>query len=322
MWDFSLSRAFGLMMQTSPYVLFRIVVYVGIALAYVIVTGVGAGTGYGIGGFWGPDARASGSIWGGLLGFGLTAGVLYLLREYILYIVKAGHIAVLVALLDQDGLPEGKGQVNYGAQIVRERFGQASALFGLDQLIKGVIRAITGVVEGVAMILPIPGLDNLARLFRAFLKVAVGFVDEVILAYAIRTQSQNPWESAETALVLYGQNYRAMLKNAAWLAIIIYGLSFLIFLFLLAPAIALVYFMPGAWGASGVVFALIFAWAFKAALLEPFAVACMMQVFFSVAEGQTPDPEWKSRLSGLTNKFQKLQEKAGKHMGRATARPE
>ncbi|WP_299478447.1 hypothetical protein [uncultured Roseibium sp.] len=310
MWDFDFSRAVGLMVRTFPYLIFRVIVYGGIAVAYVVVTGFGAGIGYGLGWFGGPDSQAGFAFWGGLIGFGLTATAIYLLREYLLYTVKAGHIAVLVELMDDRELPDGQGQVAYGASVVKERFVQSSALFGLDQLVKGVIRAISGVVEGVASILPIPGLNGLVSLFRAFMKVAVGFVDEVILAHAIRTLSDNAWASAREALVLYGQNYQAMLKNAAFIALFTYIIAILVFLFMLAPAAGLVYLMPGSWSAGGLVFAIIFAWAVKAAVLEPLAITLMMQVFFKVTEGQTPNPEWDAKLSQMSDKFVEIKDKA------------
>jgi len=310
MWDFEFARAVGLMVRTFPYVLFRIVVYGGMAVAYVVVTGAGAGVGYGVGWFGGPDSQAGFAFWGGLIGFGLTAGVIYFLREYLLYTVKAGHIAVLVELMDGKDLPDGQGQVAYGAGVVKERFVQSSVLFGLDQLVKGVIRAITGLVEGIAAILPIPGLNGLVSLLRAFLKVAVGFVDEVILAHAFRTRSENAWESAREALVLYGQNYQAMLKNAAFIALFTYILAFVVFLVMLAPAAAVVYLMPGSWSAGGLVFALVFAWAVKAAVLEPLAITLMMQAFFKVTAGQVPNPEWDARLSELSGKFREIKERA------------
>ena len=321
MWDFDFSRAVGLMVRTFPYLIFRVIVYGGIAVAYVVVTGFGAGIGYGLGWFGGPDSQAGFAFWGGLIGFGLTATVIYLLREYLLYTVKAGHIAVLVELMDGKDLPDGQGQVAYGASVVKERFVQSSALFGLDQLVKGVIRAISGFVEGIASVLPIPGLNGLVSLFRAFMKVAVGFVDEVILAHAIRTRSDNAWASAREALVLYGQNYQAMLKNAAFIALFTYIIAILVFLFMLAPAAGLVYLMPGSWSAGGLVFAIIFAWAVKAAVLEPLAITLMMQVFFKVTDGQTPNPEWDAKLSQMSDKFVEIKDKAfeGSRSGGATA---
>jgi hypothetical protein len=310
MWDFSISRSLGLMARTMPFIALRLAVYFGMAAAYVVVTGTGAGIGWGIGAF-GDDGFRSGAIfWGGVTGFGLTASVLYFLREYVLYVVKAGHIAVLVELLDGGELPSGKSQVAHATAVVRQRFGEASVLFAIDQLVKGVLRVVTGFVQGIAALLPIPGLRQLTGILRVLFNISVGTIDEVILAYAIRTGSTNPWQSARTALVLYGQNYKLMLKNAAWLTIIVYGLSFLIFLLMLAPAAALVWLIPGAWSAGGLVFALIFAWAVKAALIEPFAMACMMGVYFSAIEGQQPRPEWDAKLASVSKQFNKIKDKA------------
>ncbi len=169
---------------------------------------------------------------------------------------------------------------------------------------------MTALVQGLVALLPIPGAQQVVGLLRAFLRVSVGLVDEVILAYAMRTRATNPWASAQTALVLYAQNAKPMMKNAAWLTLFVYGLSFIVFLVMLAPAAAVVYLIPGAWSAGGLVFALIFAWAVKAALIEPFAIACMLQSYFKAIEGQRPDPAWAARLDGMTDKFRKMGEKA------------
>ncbi|MCF6316910.1 MAG: substrate-binding domain-containing protein [Marinosulfonomonas sp.] len=39
---------------------------------------------------------------------------------------------------------------------------------------------------------------------RAILRIAVGLIDEVILAQIFRTRSENPWGTARDAVVLYG----------------------------------------------------------------------------------------------------------------------
>lgn len=310
MWDFSITRSLRLMVQTLPFVLLRMAVYFGVAVTYILVTGAGAGIGWGIGGFGNVDFRANATFWGGTIGFVVVGAVMYFLREYILYMVKAGHIAVLVKLIGGEKIPNGRSQITHAREEVTNRFAQASILFGVDQLIKGVLRAITGLVRGILTILPIPGAKQFVTVVQAFLRIAIGFVDEVILAYAIRTESTNAWASARTGLVLYAQNYRPMLRNAAWLALIVYGLSFIVFLVMLAPASLVVYLVPGAWSAGGIVFALLFAWSFKAALLEPFAITCMMEVYFRTIEGQVPDEAWEAKLDQLTGKFSKLKEKA------------
>lgn len=306
MWDFNITQAIGLMVRTAPFILLRLAVYIGIALAYMLATALGAGIGYSFGSV--GSAGGGGAFWGGAIGFGLVGAVMYWAREYLLYLVKAGHIAVLVELIDGRGLPAGRGQIDHGTAIVKERFAQASALFALDQLVKGVIRAVTGLASGLLSFLP--GAKQLRDIMRAFLRIAVGFLDEVILAHAIRTGSSNGWESAQEALVLYGQNWKVMLRNAAWLTVITYILGFAMFLLLLGPATYLVYLMPGAWSIGGFVLALLLAWSVKVALFEPFAVACLMQVYFQTIEGQRPDPEWDARLDQMSGQFRKIKARA------------
>jgi hypothetical protein len=315
MWDFSIGRTLGLMGQTLPFIVFRIIVYFGIAIAYVLVTGVGVGVGWGVGAFGSPDFRAGAMGWGGIIGFALTAGTIWFLREYILYIVKAGHIAVLVELIDGRGVPGGRGQITYATEIVKSHFAETNVLFGVDLLVRGVLAAILGLIQGITSFLPIPGLQNVVALVRAFLRVAIGLMDEVVLGYLFRVRTTNPWHDAETAIVLYAQNYKVMLKNAAWLTIITYVLAFVVFLLMLAPAAALVWFIPNAWGAGGFVFAILFAWAVKAALIEPFAIAAMTEVYFRVIEGQTPDPAWNERIGQVSRKFRELKEKAANWVG-------
>jgi len=310
MWDFSISRALGLMARTAPFVLFRILVYFGISAAFILVTGTGAGIGYGVGLLGDDDFHASATFWGAAIGFGGTAGVLFFLRDYLLYIVKAGHIAVLVELLDGRDIPGGRAQIDHARAVVTERFGQASALFVLDQLVRGVLRLITGLLDGIAALLPIPGLEQAMALVRGWLRLAVGLMDEVILAHILRVRAANPWTSAQEALVLYAQNAKPMLINAAWLTLITWGLSLIVFLVMLVPAAAVVWLIPGQMSGGVMVFAILFAWSVKAALIEPFAVACLLQVYFRETEGQQPDPDWMAQLQQLSDKFRSLGERA------------
>lgn len=308
MWDFSLRQSVNLLARTMPFLLLRCAVYFGITLAYILMTGVGAGVGYGIGGFWDESTQAAAALWGGIAGFGLLGGVLFFAREYLLYNVKAGHIAVLVQLLEGGEIPQGRSQISYASQVVKSRFAQTNTLFAMDMLIKGVINTITGLIQGVGGF--IPGLQQVMGIVKAFLRIAVGLLDEVILAYIIRTDSDNPWLASRSALVLYGQNGSVMLKNAAWLTVFTCGLSFVVFLVMLAPAAALVYIVPGAWSAGGMLFALLFAWAVKVAVIEPFAIACLLQAYFHAIKDQAPNPEWEARLDKVSNKFGELKGKA------------
>ncbi len=319
MWDFDIGEAMGAMAKTAPFLILRIVVYLGIAIGYVIATGVGAGLGAAFGLLGG--AAGGGAFWGGMIGFGIVSAALYWAREYLLYLVKAGHIAVLVELYDGNDLPAGKGQIDYAQGIVRERFVETSVLFGLDRLIRLVVRAINRMLFTVANFIPIPFLRSLASLATKVINLSLVYTDELILAYNMRTRSTNPWASSKDALILYAQNYGLILKNALFLLFIMWGITLVVFAIFLAPAAALAAILPGQVGMIGILVALVFAYAVKAALLEPFAVAAMMQVYFKAIEGQVPDPEWDERLSKASGKFRQIKDKASGWAGGETTAP-
>jgi hypothetical protein len=308
MWDFETGKALKAMLQTSPFIVFRMVIYFGIALAYALGIGVGAGTGYLVTAF--GDEPGSGAAVGGFVGFGAVSAILYWAREYLLYLVKAGHIAVLVKLYDGEDLPEGKGQIDYAQGVVRQRFKEASVLFALDQIIKGVLKAINGLLMTFTSLLPIPALQGLLNFVQKVLNLSLTYVDEIILAYNMRTDTDNPWESGKDALILYAQNYTVMLKNAFFLMLIQYGLALVIFLVIVGPVAALATQLSENAGVWSILIAVIFAWSFKAALLEPFAIAALMQVYFKIVEGQRPDPAWNEKLNVVSEHFRTLKEKS------------
>jgi hypothetical protein len=311
MWDFDIGKTFSLMLRTLPFIGFRLAIYFGITLAYIAATGGGAGIGYMLGRILqDADGAGSGAFWGGLVGFSVVSGALYFAREYLLYIVKAGHIAVLVHLLDDRPIPEGKGQIAYGAQIVKARFVEASVLFGVDRMIQGILRAFNRTVLTLSGCLPIPGLTTGMKFVTAVIHLSLAYVDEAILAYIIRTHSENPWAGARDGVILYAQNYRMLLKNAVSLAIFAWILSFGIFLLAIAPVAALVAWIPGLAGFWLLILAIVAAYALKAALVDPFVMTCIVQVYFKAIEGQRPSPEWAERLNSISARFRELGEKA------------
>jgi len=309
MWDFSFGRAIAMVIQTLPFIVLRIILYVGIALSYAVTVGIGGALGWGFG-HMGAGAPASAALWGSVIGFVFVSGALFLAREYILYLVKAAHIAVLVEIYDGRSVPAGQSQIGYGATFVKAHFAVSSVLFGVDQLIKAVLRSLFRTINFFSAFLPIPALQSLIRLAESFVRMSLTYVDEIILAYLIRTKTINPWGTARDGLILFAQNYTHFLKNAAWLSLMMWALTFVLFFALLAPAAAFVALMnsPSGYWAFGL--SLVIALAFKKAIMEPIAIAALMQVYFKEIEGQTPNAEWTARLEQVSSRFRDLGQKA------------
>lgn len=322
MWDFSFGRAIGMVVQTLPFIVLRIILYAGIALAYVVTVGLGGALGWGFGHMGAGDSGpASGAVWGSIIGFVLVSGALYLAREYILYLVKAAHIAVLVEIYDGRRVPAGQSQIGYGATFVKSHFAESSVLFGVDQLIKAVLRSLFRTINFFSAFLPIPALQSLIRLAESFVRMSLTYVDEIILAYLIRTKTLNPWGTARDGIILFAQNYTHFLKNAVWLSIMMWGLTFVLFVLFLAPAAALVALMNSPSGFWTFGLAVVIAIALKKAIMEPIAIAALMQVYFQEIEGQTPNAEWTARLEQVSSRFRALGQKASGWIPEAPVNP-
>jgi len=300
--------AFRAMLRTWPFIVLRIAVYFGIALLYIVSTGAGSSVGYLI--TASSEEVAMGTAYGAFAGFAGASGLLYWAREYVLYLVKAGHLSALVNLYDGEPIPDGREMVVQASAEVKKRFAESSTLFGLDQLIKGSLRVIGGTLNTIASLLPIPYLGSLISLVNRVIRMSLTFTDEVILAYLLRNESNNSWHSARDGLVLYAQNYKHLLKNAVWLSLFTWMLSIVLFVVLLAPAAMIVTLTPAESAVWPTVIALLLAWSCKQALLEPIAMYALLQVYFKAIEGQVPDQSMTEKLDKLSAGFRELGKKA------------
>jgi hypothetical protein len=305
MWNFKIGRSFGLMFQTLPFIALRTAVYFGCSLLLLI----GCIGGPVLGALLVPESMWHVGAWMGFAVGALASGtVVYFLREYFLYLVKAGHIAVLVELMEGRALPSGKGQFAYAKDIVSERFVEASAFFVLDQVITGILGVVNRVLVGIGSI--IPGMEGAMSLVGTVLKTSLTFADEVILALSFRTRSTDVWRTSRDGVVLYAQNYKNILKNAFFLALLNYALVFVFFLLAWAPAAWIAGLMPGAGSAIlSFLVTVLLVYSIKKAFIEPLLMTALMQVYFRAIEGQIPNPAWVEKLDGVSEKFRGMKEK-------------
>ena len=196
-------------------------------------------------------------------------------------------------------------------------------LFGLNQLVRGILSAFNRVTVSIASWLPIPGLDVVVKLIDAVVNTSLGHLDQVVLAQILRARSTqgasvNAWACARDSVVLYAQNYKGVLKNAALLTPIIWVLTLVIFGVIFAPVAALIGVFHVQGGIWIFVLAAIAALSLKAALIDPFAMTALLQVYDRVTTGQRPDPEWTNRLDSMSSKFRELTQKANEVVPQAT----
>jgi hypothetical protein len=304
-----LGTAVGLLMKTLPYAALRFAVLVGATIATVVFWVIAIGGAAFLGA---KVAPAVGWVWAiaWLVAFGFFWR---LFLRYFLYLLNAGHVAVITELITTGRIGNGtEGMFAYGRRVVKERFGEVTALFAVDLVVKGVVRALNRTLDFVGSLLPVPGVQQLVQLVNAVLYAATTYVDETIFSYGLARQERNPWASARDGLVYYAQNSKEILKTAVGVVLLDYALSFVMWLILLAPAYAISRGMPQAVSGATLLawlIALLLAASFRAAFLKPVGQIMVMTKFHVAVRGQPIDEAWVARLDGLSDKFRSLRDR-------------
>jgi hypothetical protein len=300
-----LSDAIGLLVQTAPFVLARLGVLSLMSLAAIVWSVLL------VGGF--SLLRATPLLaWGWLSFLCVVAGSIWHLgARYVLYLVKAAHIAVLTELITTGRINNGnEGMFHYGRRIVTDRFGEVNVMFGLDLLIDGVVSAFNRTLSFVANLLPIPGLDSLMGVVRLVLRASTTYIDETIFSYNIARGDENAYRSSKDGLIYYAQNSKEILKTGLWVVVVERVLSWLIWLVMLAPAFTIAASMPGAVSLAALLSTFLFAANLRSAVIHPLLLTMVLVKYHALVRGQGIELVWEQRLDVATTRFSELKQRA------------
>lgn len=300
-----LSEATSIYFKTLPFVVLRGLVY----LAFAFLACLYFGLLYLMSHVVGPRHQtAQLLIW--IIGLAITFPIVRLVREYFLYMVKAGHVAVVAELVTKGSLPGGAGQIEYGKGVVQTHFKESSVLFVMDRLVAGVIAAINRMMGRVANFLgAVPGMEGMAKVAGTILFFSLTYIDEAILARNFQTSEETPWQSARSGLILYAQSWREILGTAVVLGLVALVSLPVFSVILILPALGLGHSFPS----MSVVFiaaAVFFSFALKMTLVDPWALTCMIVTYLKSTEGKQPDPAWENKLEMVSKKFCEIKSKA------------
>ncbi|TVP54502.1 MAG: hypothetical protein EA351_12940 [Gemmatimonadales bacterium] len=293
----------GLLLRTTPFLVFNAAVYGAFFLAAVAWLGVFGGLAV----LFAPRIELLSLIFMVIAVAG-PFGVLTFGRRYILYLVKGGHIAVITKLLVDGEIPEGRGQIAYGRDEVQKRFRDVSILFVLDRMIDRVVRRFTNRFVRLVDWLPLgQGAGKAARWVAAIVNRSLSYVDQAILSYAISLDDDNVWRSSRHGLILYAQAYKPVLMTA--LKVWLLGRAFFIVSLVVigVPGVLFLLVFDAIWLQIAVLAAtLILASLLVRAVYEPFATTWTIVTYHRAIQGVEVDPVWDERLQSVSGEFKKL----------------
>jgi hypothetical protein len=301
------AEALNLLLQTLPFLLVRLGILGALTLATIVAWGLALGGAA----LLSRVTPLLGFVWV-ILVLGAGGALWRTAVRYVLYLVKAAHIAVLTELITTGSIGHGgESMFVYGKRIVTERFGEVNVMFGLDLLITGIVGAFNRTLNWVANLLPVPGLDSLMGVVTALLKACTTYIDETIFSYNLARGDENVWRSSQDGLIYYAQNAKEVLKTGLWVVVLDKVLSALVWMVMLAPAFLLASLAKGTWATlSGIAFAVLFAGSVRSAFLKPLFLTMVMVKFHAQVQNQPINLEWDGRLRDASDKFRELSQKA------------
>ena len=233
--------------------------------------------------------------------------VQFLLMHYVGYLIKAGHVAVIAEAYKSGQFPE--NQVSFGKSKVKERFATSNVYFAIDKLVSSAIKQIQRGIEKVAGKLDfIPGMGTIAGLANFFVEISLGYVDECCLGWTFYNPGQGAFKSAADGVVLYTQNWKVLLKNAA--ATMIKAILAMILVVILAFVPIGLLFKLLHWNALiAFILACLIAWVIKFAFFDSFIMCQMMAAYMQTAPNSVITFDLYGKLCKISRSFKKLFEK-------------
>ncbi|MCM1186980.1 MAG: hypothetical protein NC251_06440 [Lachnoclostridium sp.] len=244
--------------------------------------------------------------------FCLSVAAVGISQYYLGYLLKAGHIAVVTALVTTGSLPE--NAFAYGIETVKKKFATAAAYFAVDRLVSGAVKQINSGLDVVGNILgKIPGMESVVSFAKSFVNIALGNVDECCLAYTFYHAEQSAFKSAADGVVIYFQNWKTVLKDAlktAFVAFIVSVAAGLLLFLVTIGALGLLG-MPG----LGVFFVslmltMMIVLIVKSAVMDSYTMVCMVCSYMQVAPSTEITFDLYDKLCGLSSKFKSLFQRA------------
>ncbi|MEY7848721.1 hypothetical protein AB7C87_05900 [Natrarchaeobius sp. A-rgal3] len=296
-------KATRIFLRTMPWVVARFAVGVAFALLAVLWFGIVLWIVFG-------SIGLSGLIGLGalLLATVIFGGFVMLVRRYVLYLVAAGHVAVIAHAVDTGEVPD--NQLRFGKEKVSGRFVEASGLFAVDQVVKTVIKQFNEAVASVGRLVDfVPALRQLMGIVTAAIGMAASYLDQAILAHMFLHEEKGTWTAARDGLVLYGKTWKPVLGSTA---VIVVGMQAVTLAFVAVLAV-----VSGALGGFGTIVEAavwLVVGGFVAVgyfgILSPWIKTVVITTYLVESEGMSPDSETMDYIADRSSKFTEVLSRA------------
>ena len=239
----------------------------------------------------------------------------FLINKYFGYLIRAGHIAVVVKAFTAGELPT--DQFAYATETVKRRFAVTNVFFVIDRLVDRAVRQIQRMVNTVGILIAkLPGGKQIMQFVNLFIEVAFGSVDECVLGWVFYKEELGAFHGACDGIVLFFQNFKALMLRALKTTAIIMGVMALI---VIVPVLI-------AFGSNDILAIVITLYVtvalcnmIKVSFIDSYIFIAMMGRYLELATEQVPSISLYDKCCKWSNKFRELVSKRNEEGAAAPA---
>jgi hypothetical protein len=254
-----------------------------------------------------------------IIGIVISIGIYRFIMRTVGYAFRVGHVAVLAETIKTGQVPA--NQVTYGKDIVVSKFATAGVFFVLDALVEKSIKQLQkGLGSIFGFLASLPGMEKVVQILQLFVDLALRNVDECVLGWIFYNadKGENAFKGAADGIVIYFQNWKKVLGNAAKSTLIVVVVTFLVTVVVGLAFYGLLAALPNASGLfilAAFFIAYLLATAVKTSFLDSYVMVQMIHTYMTVAPSTEIKFDLYTKLSGLSKSFKELVGKANVPQG-------
>ncbi len=185
----------------------------------------------------------------------------------------------------------------------------ANVYFAVDRLVSGAVSQLQKGLQKIDDLLgKIPGVSFLVSFAQVFVHIALNYVDECCLGYTFLHKDQSAFKSAADGVVIYFQNWKKLLKDAAVMTLAVMVISFLAWLLPFIIFSGLFALLHIHWMFAALL-SIMVAVIIKSAFVDSFLMVRMMVSYIEVAPSTEITFDLYAKLCKLSDKFKSLFDK-------------
>ena len=249
----------------------------------------------------------------GICSFLICIIVYMLINEYLNYLVKSAHVAVIGELVEKGNVPVGTSIVTYGKELVKQRFTTASIFYVFDILISFAISRIQNLINKFGeKFEKIPILNIIVSFVSLILTFFLRSVDEAVLCHVFRKKNENVWKSAADGIVLYFENWKEIFKSVIFLSMVVLVLCFAeicisVYIFIMIINATMIANWPIL---LLLMFVAVVINAFNSSFIDSWITISIINKYTELTLNQEPQFDLYSKASGCSRMFRKICDKA------------